>query len=451
MFQKEFTKVEKETDDGNTIKYKFLSLSSDVPSIEIATSRGSLPFGVNDTKTGFFLDLDKSKKENQKVFEKIKQYEEQLKEHLIANSDIASDFDASKDAWGEKEVSDCVKTSIDANDNYGFQMNVKLSKKSSVFNAEKKFTFDESIQALQPRTKVKLVLTPGVVGFNEKDKTCRLNWHAKEILLVKPDDSAATVQKKFLRNYVLGNYEDSTDIFVDDIGDDVQIKYDKMVEYPNKGKALLFYNKSKYLLVKTGVGRASFGIDVDDEGKPSTMRFMLKKDDPTNQKFFNFFQKFEEELLDKLVEEGVEYFSLKGKQKDSWNKDKAVDRLVECVQDTDYGYDMKIKIPVSYESKANLFRVFDEDGKELEGDQIRDRLYGDNGKNQQMSLLLQVSSVSFYATQCRIVLKLAQARLMESSSTGSAVRTLVDSEDEDDGEEHGAELYGVDIDSVQNI
>ena len=112
----------------------------------------------------------------------------------------------------------------------------------------------------------------------------------------------------------------------------------------------------------------------------------------------SFFQKFEEELLDKLTEDGVNIFSIKEKHRASWNREEAAKRLVQCVEETEYGYDMKIKIPTIYETKKNRFRVFDEDGKELDEHQIQDRLYGDNGKNQEMSLLLQVSSVSIYVS-----------------------------------------------------
>ena len=135
---------------------------------------GPASAGVNDTKTGFLLDLDKSKPQNKELVDKIKQYEQNLKDDLSA-SEFASEFGVDSAVWRDT-VSDHLKSSIHVMDNYGIQLYVKFSKKVvGIQFSEKRYSLQESIEALQPRTAaVKLVLTPGVVGFNEKEKTWSL-------------------------------------------------------------------------------------------------------------------------------------------------------------------------------------------------------------------------------------------------------------------------------------
>ena len=448
MFQKEITVVQNESSE-----YKFLGLSSEVAAPKIE-AKGTIPFGINDHNTGFLLNLDENNELNKQLFEKTKSYEKELLK-TISEKNFAEVFGKDQKSWTSEVASQLITPSVEMKEPYGIQLYVKVTKDTVVHKKKKVLNLNDSREALKhPRTKIKLALSPSAVGFTNRDGTitCRMTWKAKEILLVRPDDTPAILQKKFLEQYVLGNEEikdEEENIFLDNQKmsfDELKLNLDKeLKEYPNKGKAAHF----KFLFLKTGVGKSSFGMDTNDEGVPTSMRFMLQKNQPLNENMFKYFQEFEEYILDQLVIH-PKVFSLKGKQLQSWSKDKAVDRLVECIQDTEYGYDMKIKVPTEYDTKRNLFRVFDEEGRELDSEEIQGRLFGENGKGQRMRLLLQVSSISFFATQCRIVLKLVQARLVESSATGVSKRTLVDSEDE--GDEDGNVDYGrSDFETVTDI
>ena len=429
----------------------------------ITTSDALAPFGldVNENSITLKLSLDKTKKRNQDLYKFITTFEQEtLTDLIFKRPDYFSLKGPQLARWSVDKATDKITPCIIETD-YGYELQVKFPydfenntinvKQCGVYQAEDletSFLPDEILNELGKdgngkfRKIRKVELQFSSVTFYGTQ--CRIKWNVRQLVLKKQEDNPLRDYQNFLTTCQLSACEDCENdhsCLSDKVFDVSKFKFDESItELQNKGKCLKFYTgEGSFPLFKTGIGKMSFGIDVNDSGIPTSMRVQLLKDQSINQELFEVITNLEDRIL-KILVENPDFFSLKGRHLDSWCEDKAMDRMNPSITETDYGFDLRMKIPYDYRKnqvQENLF--YDEEGEKLDESGIKN-LIGEKGRQVRFRALLRVSSVSFYGTQCRIMLRLEQVRLAQPTFvSGNTVMDfaskctmeLSDSEDED--------------------